>query len=1006
MAPEEREVLANQLDMRAKDRDRLDAGLIALAAELAWHIQGSTLRTHADEALRAHDDAAAALAACEGERGQLVRWNEAVQLRPIVDARRDVLGEVAQADAEFPKLLEAGSSADAALAEATSRLASRDAELVSATATLESAMPSIRVARELDARIREAIRRQQERREEHARTSEQDEGAGVRRGAVEEALAQGRRIIDAWQSWRVEHSALSVSDTDWPALGIALRDSASSMRDRDAVSSGLAALDGTLVDLRKEEDSLDAALIHATAARDAANIEVEQAKSAIAGLDLPALELRADQHGQRCIVAEQAKSAAAQRHEATVVLGLARHAQASLIDEVDSCTGALASAGAALEAARQEQDAAELTLERTRLAADEHTQRLRELLVDGEPCAVCGATEHPAADQPFAAFGALLDGLRLTLTQARQVHSAAMSARENAQARLDAAKDKLAARRSEQEVTASRVEAADGRLAELWQTLHPGEPSPASQQWVDALPGLIAEEEAGIRAERTRRATLQSALEEARRQLEDHDRSVREFQAELESHRREALRPAEARQVRDAALVEQHGKRLASLSTQLRALGLETDCSDAAALFDQWNEGEPVLAAARHATEAETKLGAEQEGLASESRILRQRLAELAADMTAADALIAASKAERASVLAESDVDAFAARLELSLRQAREKREEAATLGQARREAASAAATRIDRLRDSRTAALARAETLTATLATKMAQRPSLALERRDIDGLAALVDALPPDLAARRECMQQIEERARDAARARALIEQQLAQWTIAAGSEQPEEAVRSAMEVMKAERDHVVVSHHVLVEAQQRDDTRRAAAAERLGALEAARLAARRWLVLDDLVGSADGGKFKRLAQQYTLEVLLEYANEHLRRLSPRYRLARGSEALSLLIVDGDMGDQLRGVHSLSGGETFLVSLALALGLASLSSQRVRVESLFIDEGFGSLDADTLGMAMEALDRLQAEGRRIGVISHMHDMAERIGVQVRVERTGPGSSRLTVCG
>ena len=95
---------------------------------------------------------------------------------------------------------------------------------------------------------------------------------------------------------------------------------------------------------------------------------------------------------------------------------------------------------------------------------------------------------------------------------------------------------------------------------------------------------------------------------------------------------------------------------------------------------------------------------------------------------------------------------------------------------------------------------------------------------------------------------------------------------------------------------------------------------------------------------------------------------------------------------------------MHSLSGGESFLVSLALALSLASLSSNRVRVESLFIDEGFGSLDAETLRVAIDALDHLQAQGRKVGVISHVQEMTERIGVQIQVQRQSGGQSRVEV--
>ena len=102
--------------------------------------------------------------------------------------------------------------------------------------------------------------------------------------------------------------------------------------------------------------------------------------------------------------------------------------------------------------------------------------------------------------------------------------------------------------------------------------------------------------------------------------------------------------------------------------------------------------------------------------------------------------------------------------------------------------------------------------------------------------------------------------------------------------------------------------------------------------------------------------------------------------------------------------MGDDVRSIHSLSGGESFLVSLALALGLASLSANRVRVESLFIDEGFGSLDADTLSVAIDALDRLHAQGRKVGVISHVQELAGRIGTRIVVERQSVGRSRVEV--
>ena len=167
-----------------------------------------------------------------------------------------------------------------------------------------------------------------------------------------------------------------------------------------------------------------------------------------------------------------------------------------------------------------------------------------------------------------------------------------------------------------------------------------------------------------------------------------------------------------------------------------------------------------------------------------------------------------------------------------------------------------------------------------------------------------------------------------------------------------------------------------------------------------------AERWAKLNKLIGSADGAKFKVIAQSYTLNLLLLHANQHLSYLSKRYKLQQVPDTLALQVIDCDMCDEIRTVYSLSGGESFLISLALALGLSSLSSNNLKVESLFIDEGFGSLDAESLRTAMEALEQLQMHGRKIGVISQVQEMSERISVQVQVHKKVNGKSVLTVVG
>ncbi len=162
--------------------------------------------------------------------------------------------------------------------------------------------------------------------------------------------------------------------------------------------------------------------------------------------------------------------------------------------------------------------------------------------------------------------------------------------------------------------------------------------------------------------------------------------------------------------------------------------------------------------------------------------------------------------------------------------------------------------------------------------------------------------------------------------------------------------------------------------------------------------------WQKLNSLIGSADGTKFRNIAQQWTLDILLNHANAQLQALAGRYRLERLRDSLNLMVVDREMDGEQRSVHSLSGGESFLVSLGLALGLASLTSSRLLIESLFIDEGFGSLDTDTLRVALNALSQLESQGRKVGVISHVSELVDAIPVQVRVVRSGWGASKIVV--
>ena len=165
--------------------------------------------------------------------------------------------------------------------------------------------------------------------------------------------------------------------------------------------------------------------------------------------------------------------------------------------------------------------------------------------------------------------------------------------------------------------------------------------------------------------------------------------------------------------------------------------------------------------------------------------------------------------------------------------------------------------------------------------------------------------------------------------------------------------------------------------------------------------------WDRLNTLVGSSSGDKYRRYVQSLVLLTLLKNANVELTKLHSRYRLAKGGGDMEIKVIDSDLADQERPTDNLSGGETFIVSLALALGLAQMASNNVRIDSLFLDEGFGTLDDDSLEKALNALSSLNAQGKTVGLISHVDQIKERIPSKIVVKRSAqPGVSRLEGAG
>ncbi|MCP3103149.1 nuclease SbcCD subunit C, partial [Myxococcus sp. K15C18031901] len=528
--------------------------------------------------------------------------------------------------------------------------------------------------------------------------------------------------------------------------------------------------------------------------------------------------------------------------------------------------------------------------------------------------------------------------------------------------------------------------------------------------WLEAMAGELLARLSSSKAEDEAAEGLARAAREARAALETQ-RTRREVAAE-------ALRRAEEESTRAEGALKEGLARLEAADVTLRQVladvgpvfandaGWEAKLEANPADFRQkcgkrvamWREREEVVEKAKAREEEERRHRARVQGQLDGN-------ARRAEDEAALAALKERTRGElgrsRAGLLEGRPTEEVRARLRERLASAGQAFEQARTAAESTRQAEEVARARVEDAERTRVAAEASREAAWAALSERLAARgTTLEAVKALLAHDAAWCEAEERSLSTLREAL----------AQARAVLAERRERLEAHASSGAPalsDEEATSTRERLRADVEARRSAEARLRARLEADDAARARHGSEAEAIAERRRAGEVWKALGDLIGSHDGKRFKVFAQSLTLDALLMHANAHLQELARRYRLMRvPGHDLDLQVVDGDMGDEVRGVASLSGGESFLVSLALALGLASLSSETTQVETLFIDEGFGTLDPETLEVALATLDALQATGRQVGIISHVSGLAERIGVQVRVVKQGGGRSRLVVEG
>ncbi|MET0981306.1 MAG: AAA family ATPase [Telluria sp.] len=998
-----------------------------LEAQLRWHQERERLRQREAEAQSLLLEARGAVEAAQERRMRLATLDEVQAARPLMaelarlDAERvQVEATLANGQGELARVQEAAQQAVQDVQTATIALESAEAAQIEAAARLDAAKALDATIDTLAGAHAQLAERREQTALDAARTRELLAGASAR-------LAQTRAADTASREWLAAHRRHEALAAQWPRWDKLFTQATQAAAAEGANLAALAKADRARVNAAATvEASLEAAERAATriAELDAAR---QAAAATLAGFDLDAL------HAQRQgLDARREQLSAAARIAKN--LHVAREHLARLDAELERTRTAraaadtgLAAAGAAAPALAAAAAQAEQALSAAERAIADKVEDLRAALVEDEPCPVCGSEAHPYAHQDER-LHAVFDMLRAQLAERRAAVQDNLSEQATRRAQRDAAGERLAALGEERDTLLADL----GELDAAWDASPVAQEAPPAgerQPWFEAQMAGVRESLGAIEARQSAARRAAQAREAAQTAFEAGNAEHLRLR-ELAQNARTALATHETEHKALTAQLERDRAALAALLAELDPVLAEV-------AGDGWQDAwrrDPVRWQAARALEA--KAWSAQSAQQAE---LRTALATLEAAQREA-----AMRAEHASGAAAAAGEAFAG----SEAELRERRASRAALfdGRAVQEVEHAlrraVATAREALAARQAVSLEAAQRETRVRsALAQAQERIGALQDDARDAAARLADWIE-DYAAHHAELEPVDNQAQlagllavgaswlaqertalaelDAASARAAAvlaerraqrdvhEEGVSQGAAPDGAMQDAAATADALEAIREERSAVHERATGLRLQAAQDDERRVKAQAMLAEIERQQAVEQRWGRLSELIGSADGKKFRNYAQQFTLDVLLGYANSHLGQLAKRYRLERvdnaGAPSLGLMVRDQDMGGEIRSVNSLSGGESFLVSLALALGLASLSSNRVRVESLFIDEGFGSLDSDTLGIAMDALDALQSMGRKVGVISHVHEMTERIAAKIQVRPAGGGSSAVTV--
>jgi len=1000
----------------------LDLRKTVLEQQQRWHQETQKLQHQVVAAQQALETSDAERASAQGRHAALAQWELLQPARPLIDDVARLAADISNASLALETSRQQAAQAQARQELAATQVQQASTSLQAQETAQREAAPLLDQAKALDAGIATRL-------PAHGQAQAAVKAADQANDAAQAGLLaqqQRQRSLNKEQEtgmqWLERHQHWASLAASWALWDQLFTQAGQAAAQADMAETSLAQATRSLEQADAEAAMAQAALKAAATTLAAREEQRQTALAALRTIDSELLQKQRTQleaHGRTLGTAEKSWSELARKQQ-ELTQWQAKVSQ--LAQAVQAEQGALAAETAKTPAIEAALVQAEKSLKNAEAACAASVEQLRANLTDDTPCPVCGALEHPYSHQDHT-LQAMLASLQGEV-QACRVESHANIAQ------LAAHKAALEGYAREQAPAAQQMAALPPAIVQLttqWQSHSATLLLPAEELRSDWFAEQLAANAAGLQALAQQDVALRQAQIQRDQAQAAHEQAAAEhvrLTAALSSAQAK-LAQLQAQQTASKDKGETARSALDGLLAQLD--GAFADTEGAEDWKENWRQGPADFRAARETESVQWQ----KQHAAQETRT--QTLATLAAQLAGTQA--AANQAQQLA----KDADAAFNALDTQLKTLQAERNalwngQAVTEVEVRLAAAIEAAKTALAQRQTAAQAASQERTRLAEACAQAAQRLAF-LRQQELAASAALQDWLqqfqqahpghaPGDtrslrerlsisaeaMRMEREALQAIAHRHTAAVSVLAERRQQLASHLEQPPAELETDVavLQAALDALTAERQQANQQATQLRLAIAQDDAKRHSAQAMLAQIEEQAAIERRWASLNELIGSADGKKFRNYAQQFTLEVLLGYANAHLNHLARRYQLERidnpNNPSLGLMVRDQDMGGELRSVHSLSGGESFLVSLALALGLASLSSNRVRVESLFIDEGFGSLDTETLRVAMDALDGLQAMGRKVGVISHVQEMTERIATKILVRPGSGGKSVVTV--